>query len=185
MGARQVDVDVTDDDRRRLEGLVEASEVDRLLDVILAAGAAEALGYATGSAVFSSMTELRMYRVFCLLQAGMKFEESESLVATLFKLTPSGARRVVASTLARYAYELRDGVDKEVRNRLESGSWVPGDKRWAVRLPPGFVRDRALGLCRESDEPNPEAKRGAVWYFPHETFNWLRDKVGLVPIEKP
>lgn len=180
-----INVTVGADDQARLKQLLGAGEVDRVLKLILTAGAHEALGYGTGKAVFSTMAELRMYRVFCLLEAGMTLDESEDLIATLFKLSPSGARRVVSSTLARYAYELSDEADKALRSRLETATWHKESKRWEVRLPAGFTRDRALDLCRKSEQPNPLADRGAIWRFAHETFNWLRDQVGLPPEAKP
>ena len=79
----------TRDDRDRVALLVGDAEVDRVLKFIVKAGSREALGYATGRAVFSTMVDLRMYRVYCLLEEGMTLDESERLVALLFKqLTP-------------------------------------------------------------------------------------------------
>lgn len=180
-----LDVAVSDEDSQRLSALIGTGDTPRVTELILKAGAAEALGYATGRAVFSTMTDLRSFRVFCLLEAGMTLDESEKMVATLFKLSPAGARRVVGSTLARYSYELRDGVDAAVQVLLESAVWVDDPGRWEVQLPVGFARDRALELCRSSDKPNPEARRGFVWQFAHETYNWLRVEVHLPTRSQP
>lgn len=181
----EIDVAVSAQDGQRMSALVGTREATRVTKLILRAGAAEALGYATGRAVFSTMTDLRSFRVFCLLEAGMKLDESEKMVATLFKLSPAGARRVVGSTLARYSYELRDGVDAAVRALLETAVWVDDPGRWEVQLPIGFARDRALELCRSSDKPNPEPRRGFVWQFAHETYNWLRAEVDLPTRSQP
>lgn len=181
-----VQVSVSSDDQARLDQLFDPSKVADVIQLVAKAGAAEAIAYATGRAVFSTMAELRMFRVFCLLDNGMSLTEAEELVAKLFKLSPSGARRVVSATLARYAFELDAKVNTAVQGSLEAATFDEKiSKRWEVRLPAGFVRDRALELCRASDQPNPTPDRGAVWHFPHETFNWLRAKVNLAAKAKP
>lgn len=187
---REVSVDIAADDVLRLEALVGKERSEHVLDVVLKAGAMEAIGYATGRSVFSTMADLRSYRVLCLISAGLHLEEAEEVVAAMFKLTPSGSRRVVTSALARYRYELGASVSAEVERILDDAEWVNEDiDRWEVRLPPGFVRDRVLELCRAGDQPNPESKRGAVWHFPDETYAELRRRLGLgakpVPGEAP
>jgi hypothetical protein len=173
-----VPVDVEDLDR--LTALFGAETVRPVLDVILKAGAMEAVGYASGRAVFTTMADLRAFRVYCLVTCGLGLEDSEKLVASLFKVTPAGARRLVTSALARYRYELDTSVTKEIERILDDASWVADDiDRWEVRLPPGFVRDRVLELCRSGDQPNPESKRGAVWHFAEETYDQLRADLDL------
>jgi hypothetical protein len=185
MPQTHLEVDVTESDRVRLAEMLGETNVDRTIQLICTAGAAEAIAYATGSAVFSTMTDLRMYRVYRLLVAGMTMDESETLVATLFKLTDAGARRVVASTLARYRYELDSLATSALRDRLEYPSWDPEAERWEIMLPAGFVRERAQRMWRAGDKPNPESKRGAVWAFPTETLNDLRSQLGLNEVTEP
>jgi hypothetical protein len=179
-----VTVDVSAEDRTRIAAIVAPVDGERVLGLILRAGAAEAVGYATGRWVFSTMADLRMFRVYCLIEAGMTLDESESLIAALFKMSPSGARRVVAATLARYSYELHDGVFGSIQERLDSAKWND-ETRWEITLPPGFARERIFDLCKASNVANPERTRGAVWAFPHETYNWLRGQVGLLTVPKP
>jgi hypothetical protein len=167
-------------DRQRLNTLFRDPQVvDRVLDVVLRAGATEALEYATGRAVFSSMTELRMFRVYQLLLAGMTTDEAEQLLPLLFKLSPAGARRIVASTFARYAIELDQSVTASIESVLDAATWSADVDRWFVDLPPGFTKERVLELVRGSTEPDPIRAQGARWQFPDETYAWLRSELRL------
>ncbi|WP_166133927.1 hypothetical protein [Nocardioides ochotonae] len=173
-----ISVPVPERDRARLEAVLGLSDVTSVLDALLRAGAMESLAYATGGAVFSSMSELRMFRVACLVNAGLPIDKVEQLVASLFKLTPAGARRIVAASFARYPVELRGSADGAVKEQLGRAA-LTADEEWEVRLPPGFVRDRVLSMCRESDQPDPKPKYGAIWLLPQETFVWLRAQLGM------
>ena len=66
-----VQVTINDEDRKRLKGLFgETADVDGLIDKIARAGAEELLAQATGRAVFSTFSDLRLYRIFRLLAGG-------------------------------------------------------------------------------------------------------------------
>lgn len=170
--------------RERLAALVGEDEVEHVLGLVVRAGAAEALAQATGEAVFSSMSDLRMYRVYRLLDGGMSLDESEQLVATLFKMTPAGARRVVSATLARYVFELQGSARDALAERFDAANY-DGDGKWEVILPPGFVRDAATAMWSRGTQPNPEPKQGAVYKFKIETFDWMRAQLGLEKMEAP
>ena len=175
-----ISVDVTEADRTRLRAVLGSRvDADRVSRIVLEAGAMEALAYATGEAVFSTMADLRMFRVRCLLKAGMTLDEAEGMVAALFKLSPSGARRIVASTLARYSVELRTDVDRALEAVLDAAEWRAGDSRWVITVPPGFVRERLLDMSRRSSKPNPENKYGAIWWLGSTTYAWLREQLDL------
>ena len=73
-----VQVTVNEDDRRRLKSLFgETADVDALIDKIARAGAEELLAQATGRAVFSSFSELRVHRIYRLLAGGLGLKEAE------------------------------------------------------------------------------------------------------------
>jgi hypothetical protein len=68
---------------------------------IVEAGAKEFLAQATGRAVLGAIKEAKLYRIFQLLQAGVRLNEAQTLVAAVFKETPGRARGLVESAIAR------------------------------------------------------------------------------------
>lgn len=176
----EINIEVDETARRRLQALFGAgTDLDRILKIVLQAGAQEALDYATGAAVFSSMADLRSYRVFCLLRAGMTPDDAEQVLPALFKLSPAGTRRIVATSFARYSIELADTIETVLRSTLDAATWVKDDSRWKVSLPAGLARDRVLELTRNSDQPDPVRQTGAVHAFPDETYQWLRGRLNF------
>ncbi len=172
----KISIDVTDADHDRLKPFLgDSSRSKDLLDALLKAGAREALAYATGVAVFSTMAELRMFRVRQLLECGVTADECERLVAGLFKMTPAGARRVVTATFARYPFELEQHIHASVTQALGTATETEG-RRWLMTLIPGMVKDRILAECAASKQPNPVNTQGAVWRFSDETYAHLRAK---------
>jgi hypothetical protein len=175
-----ISITVSDEDRERLRAILGPGEDDaRIMRTVLEAGASEALAYATGRAVFSTMTDLRMFRVYCLLTAGMSMDEAEKLIALLFKVSPASARRIASATFARYSVELTANIESAIQAVLNRADWDKSAKRWKASLPPGYVHDRVLDLCASSALPDPAKRYGAVWNFPDETYAWLRQQVRL------
>ena len=181
----RLEVGVTTEQRARLVSVLGSEKrVDDVLGFVLLAGANEALAYATGEAVFSSMADLRMYRVARLVDAGLPLGESEDVVAALFKVQPTTARRMILNALARYSVELNDKVADAVRAKLEQADSAPDDL-WQMTLPAGFVKDTIMAVCRASTEPNPTLEKGSVWQFPNETYSHLRTHFGLGKRSRP
>lgn len=180
-----IDVEITDEDRDRLAILFgQDADIDRLIRVIAQAGAAELLAQATGRAVFSTMADLRLYRVFCLLRAGTTLKEAEPLVSFLFKVPPASARRLVENALARYEIEERATVRGRIAELLDAATWR--DDRWEVELPAGFVRDTVLNETARLSFADPQrAGRGALWRFPDETYQATREAFGLERRQRP
>jgi hypothetical protein len=177
----RLELPFSEEDRQRLASVLgNADDVDRVARMVALAGAMEAIDQATGKAVFSSMTDLRSYRIYCLVRQGMALAEAESLVAHLFKVTASSARRMVGQAMARYAVELNAAMNREASAMLDSARWNTESERWEVGMPTAFIRNRLLEILSRSDLPNPKsADRGAVWQFPDETYQWVREQLGL------
>jgi hypothetical protein len=171
----------TDDDRQRLASVLGATEdIGRVAKTVALAGAMEAIDQATGKAVFSSMTDLRSYRIYCLVRQGMALAEAESLVAHLFKVPAASAKRMVSRAMARYAVELNAAMNTEAATMIESARWNKESKRWQVAMPTGFIRDRLLEILSRSNLPDPTpARRGALWQFADETYQWARTQLNL------
>lgn len=172
-------VEVSDSQRASLTSVLgSGADVDKILGYVLLAGAREALAYATGEALFSSIADLRMYRVFRLIDAGLPPGNSEQVVAALFKVPLPTARRLIANAFARYSVDLNTKIAEEVRKKLDDATTANG-KKWEMSLPAGFVKDAILTTCRASTQSDPTNARGSVWAFPEETYDFLRLHFGL------
>lgn len=119
-----------------------------------------------------------MFRVFCLIDAGLKAKNSEDVVAALFKIPAATARRLIENAFARYSIELRATVVTEVGSKLNEATPI-ANKKWRLVLPAGFVRDAVLTTCSASDKPNPTNPKGSVYEFSDETFALARQAFGL------
>jgi hypothetical protein len=177
----EINVPLPAEDRERLkEFLGTDEEVDRVARLVAQAGAREVLAQATGRAVFSSMADLSSFRIFCLLEQVMDLSEAEALVALLFKVPASSAKRMVNKAVARYSVELQAALKKIIVELLENATWNKESKRWEVSIPTTFVRERILEGLGRIELPTPvPAQRGPVWKFADETFQALRREFGL------
>jgi hypothetical protein len=178
-----IDVPLSDEDLARLEHVLDRrGDPRRSAELIARAGAIEALALATGRAAFSSVTDLRAFRVLCLIEAGMELSEVESLGAAIFKLTPSAARRLVNSAVARYRVELDTKPGRAHRRRARGGAVGQGGRALA-----GDARlaDRPRACVRLPGPQRPAGcdpgSAGPLWRFPDETFQAVRAHFGLAP----
>jgi hypothetical protein len=172
-------IELSKDDRDRLrQALGTEADIDRVAEVVARAGAREALAMATGRAVFSSMADLRAYRISCLLEEGLGLSEAEPVVQAIFQVPSGTARRMVNTAVARYGIELSASVGQTIRGLLDAATWREG--RWEMRMPSAFVRERVWDVVNRLDVPNPvTAERGAVWKVPDETYQALRTRYGV------
>jgi hypothetical protein len=177
----KLDIPYDDDQRDQLRrALGRVDDKDQIATIIAKAGAREALALATGEGVFSSITDLRSFRVFCLLAEGMTLAEAEELIARVFKVPPASAKRMVGTAVARYVVELQASLDTALRAMLDAAEWNSEVERWEVRMPATFLRDRTFDILSRTDLPDPEsASRGALWRLPDETYSHLREAVAL------
>jgi hypothetical protein len=181
----RIDVEVTAEDRARLEAVFgTTADLDALIKIIASAGARELLGQATGRAVFSSISDLRHFRIYCLLASGLNLSQAEALVPRLFKVPAGSARRHVEATLARYDVELQDRVHARVRDVLDAARWR--DDAWAIELPAGSVRDTVLAVTDELTVADPHRiGMGRLWSFPRETYAAVCKHFGIAAKDKP
>lgn len=182
----EVEFDEEDQDkvRRALGSDIGADRIAQIAQMVARAGARECLAQATGEGVFSSMSDLRSFRIFCLLREGMGMSDAEGLVAGLFKVPIASAKRLVSSAIARYAVELDARVTDSMVDLLDGAAPVEG--AWDMRMPSAFVRERVSDLLERMDVPPPaSAQRGSIWRFPNETYQALRRKFGLADRPAP
>lgn len=182
----EIDLNLTEGNRRRLrQALGPGVNVDEIAELVARAGARELVAQATGEAAFSSIADLRSYRIFCLIEQGLGLDDAEGLVAAIFKVPPATAKRLVSSAVARYKVDLEDRVVERIVSLLDEATWTE-DKRWEVQIPSTFVRDRIAETLSRVALPDPQsAQRGPIWKFADETYQALRKESGLEPRSIP
>lgn len=181
-----VSVTVGDEDWARLQDTLgyEDDALNGLVELIGKAGANEFIAQSAGRQVPSTLADVRAYRVYRLLEAGVSLKDAEALVPILFKVEPPIARRLLERTLARYDFELAEAISQRVQSVLDSALW--DGSRWQVGVPLGPVRERVIEEVSQLAEPDPETSgRGQLWLFPDETYQAIRSAFHLDPRPKP
>src|SRR5919106_1512297 len=141
----EIDIPFNDDDRKRLsQALGPSWDAHDVATLLARAGATEILALATGRTVPATLAEARAFRIFNLLQQGMSLSDAETLVAAIFKVPSTSAKRMVNSAVARYAVELQQGLSGTIGEVLDAATWDKEHKRWDIRIPPTFIRERIL-----------------------------------------
>lgn len=164
---------------------VDAPNVMAKAGLIARAGAREGLAQATGEAVFSSITDLRCFRIYCLFSEGMVVDEADDLVARVFQVPLSTAKRLVGAALARYKIDLEKEVADLEKKTLELAAWLKRKDRWRMTIPPVLVTS-FMERARRANQPDPEnAGAGYTWDFADETYQALRGAIGLPSRPKP
>lgn len=180
--ARDFDVRVAWDDQARVAlrtALKGHADTDSLAALIAKAGAEEALAMATGEYVPEGLPGVRLYRVFCLIRAGMLLSDAEQLVACIFKIKPTEAKGLVNKAFARYAVPLEQQIAQAISQLLEEARWN-GEDRWEVRIPWDFAKERITNELSDLELPHPtRTDRGSLWAFPEETYQGLRQLYSL------
>ena len=183
-----VQVEISASQLKQLRQALSRTDVDDIASIIAKAGAMEALALATGDAVFSSISDLRSFRIYCLVSNGLELSDAELLVARIFKVPPATAKGMVRLAVARYSVALDDKVSASVKAALESATWVADDKkpRWEIQMPATWVRDAIIEELDGTGLPEPsQESRASVWRFPDETYQHVRKAFRLKPRAKP
>jgi hypothetical protein len=176
----QIEVAFTEDDRRLLErALGQRNDLDAIAELIARAGAAESLALATGRAVPSTMADVRAMRIYGLVQQGVDLTDVEALVAVLFKVPTATAKRMVSSSIARYAVELTESLTAAIGTVLDAASWNEENGRWEVRMASAFLRERILAAADPLPVPDPTRSGGSIWRFADETYQAVRESFNL------
>ena len=183
LGRHHIDVQIEWDtaDRSHLAAALKGKrDPDRIAPIVAKAGANEALAMATGDHVPETLSGLYQYRIFSLIRAGMTLSETEHLVACIFKITPTAARRRVNTSVARFAVELDSQIAGAISQLLEGAVWIKEDNCWEVRIPWEYVRERLNDELNDLDLPRPsKTERGSLWAFTDETYQAMRQLYDL------
>lgn len=175
-----IDIPFSAEDRKRLaQALGSSWDADEVATLLARAGASEILALATGRTVPATLSDARAFRILNLLQQGMSLSDAESLVAAIFKVPLATAKRIVNAAVARYAVELQQGLSGTIAEVLDAASWDKEHKRWDIRIPPTFIRERILEAAARLPFPDATRAAGTIWRFPDETYQAVRKEFGL------
>jgi hypothetical protein len=183
----KIDVDIDQEDLTRLRAcLPSGMNVEEVASIIAKAGAIEALGVATErSDAPSGARDFLLYRVYCLILAGVDMETVEATVAGVFKVTPRQARGMVDSTFAKYSARLADYVKDQTVKALDAA--VDGDRKdWVVTLNSRYVEYRLMEFLanRPVEEPT-KMSVGRRWRFTHAAFTAAAKEYGAKERPEP
>lgn len=178
----EVTIPVTTEDINAIGKVVaEPEEVWRIAEIAVRAGAMELLALATGRAVFSSMSDLRQFRVYCLLLSGLQQGEAIQVVEDLFQIEPVVAKNLVNKTLARYRVELREGWFPTLGDLMVGAKWQ--DNRW-VFSPSAFLAERLKELVQELGVILPTTIQGNEVAMDDASYEKIVLRLGRVPKPK-
>jgi len=185
-GVSELNIRVEADFERLAKALgLDVKRVGPTAELIARAGAREALAQATGEAVFSSISDLRSFRIFCLFTQGMTVDQAEDLVARVFQVPLATAKRLVDAALARYKIDLDAEIAALEKRVLDSAIWLKKAERWEMTIPPVLLVS-ILDRAQRSNQPDPmRAGTAYVWRFPDETYQAVRQASGLSSRNKP
>jgi len=176
----EINVPFPDSDRERLtQALGPNRDADEVAALLARAGASEILALATGRTVPATLADERAFRIFSLLEQGLSLSDAETLVAAIFKVPSATAKRMVNSAVARYAVDLQHGLSGTIGEVLDAAEWDKDRKRWQIRIPPTFIRERILEAAANLPVPDPTRAAGSLWRFPDETYQAVRKECGL------
>lgn len=176
----EIDVPFGPDDRALLaKALGARQDLEEVAALIARAGASEALALATGRAVPTTLAEARALRIYSMVDQGVPLSDVEALVAVVFKVPSATAKRMVSSTIARYAVELADSLNAAVGTVLDSAEWDEDRSRWDLRIASAFLRERIQAAVDPLPVPDPTRAGGSIWRFSDETYQAAREAFGL------
>ncbi|WP_328639533.1 hypothetical protein [Streptomyces canus] len=159
---------------------IDANNIAALIAKI---GAQEALDQAIGRGIYRAIVDQRQHRVKELILGGIDFKEAEIVVAALFKIPPSSAKRLIETTVARFDTELMGELIKAATKVLRSVRPTSGkDKGWRVVLPSALIKKWLQEELVRANELMPRSsERGSVWILPNDSYRYLCGVVDIVP----
>ena len=177
-----LDVSLTDDQLGKIKLALGSLYSQDLVRKIAKAGARELVAQATGDAVFSSMTDLRSFRISCLVAEDVGMADIERVVAGLFKVPIRSARTMVSTAIARYKVNLDAHVFTVLMELLKQATCDRAEGWFRMRVPSDLAHERLDSLIETLSVPGPRPSDiGTIYLFQDRTYQALRKSHGLPP----
>jgi hypothetical protein len=171
-----LDIKLADDQLAKIKLALGTLYSQELVRKIAKAGARELVAQATGDAVFSSMTDLRSFRISCLVAEDVGMADIERVVAGLFKVPLRSARAMVSTAIARYKVDLDAHVFDVLKDLLDKATCDRGEGWFRVRVPSDLAHERLDSLIETLSVPGPRISEiGTIYLFHDRTYQALRN----------
>jgi hypothetical protein len=178
----ELDLSLTEQQVAKIKLALGGLYSQELVRKIARAGARELVAQATGDAVFSSMTDLRSFRISCLVAEYVGMADIERVVAGLFKVPLRSARTMVSTAIARYKVDLDAHVFHVLKELLDQAECDRGKDWFRVRVPSDLAHERLDSLIETLSVPGPrQSDIGTIYLFSDRTYQALRKSHGLPP----
>ncbi|MFB9513768.1 hypothetical protein [Streptomyces purpureus] len=169
----------TADEVKHLEEVFGDFKQRNLATLIAKAGAREALDQAMGIVTPSTANDMRVARIRALIQEEVPVGDAEKVVAALYRVPTPTARGLVRAAIARFE-DVREKVILAIRSSLDGADPVPDNEVWEVLLISTPVREWIMAETAVSNHPSSRpSKNAGLRLFPDDTYQYLRERVGL------
>lgn len=119
------DAPISADDRAQLAAIlgIEERDLDQRLALVATAATAEYVEQFLGRKVFTRGSDIREYRLYCLIQRLYQSRfPNEGEVSALFQTTASQSRALIRAVSSKYQYDA-DKPTGDSRDRQVLGYW--------------------------------------------------------------
>lgn len=146
-----VDLDLTADESKQLNAILQRGSKPLALDDVCTAAAEEYVRMILGQRVFGRFSDIQEYRLLLLIRCALGgVLPSERLVASLFQITDTRARSLIAAVLAKYQYELEKPLKQSLKDVLNKAQKKKDADEFVIQLDDSMLkllqaRLRALG----------------------------------------
>jgi hypothetical protein len=140
-------------DRSQLAEILRVDEgkLDDRLALVAAAAAEEYLEQFLGRKVFTRGSDIREYRLLCLIKRVYKSRfPTEGEISALFQTTASQSRALIRAVASKYQYELGEIRAATLKDSIEQIKKTSGDD-WQLNEPSDFVVEALNALLASLD----------------------------------
>lgn len=135
------DLDLTADESKLLTTILQRAPKPLALEDVCAAASEEYVRMILGQRVFGRASDIQEYRLFLLIKCALGgVLPSERLVASLFQLTESRARSLLAAVLAKYQYDLDKPLRQSLKDILTRAQKQPDADEFVIQLDDSMLK---------------------------------------------
>ena len=145
------DLDLTADESKLLTAILGKGPRSLAIEDVCAAASEEYVRMILGQRVFGRAGDIQEYRLFLLIKHALGgVLPSERLVASMFQLTETRAKSLIAAVLAKYQYDLEKPLRQSLKDVLNKAQQQKGADELVIQLDDSMLkllqtRLRALG----------------------------------------
>lgn len=136
-----IQFDLSADESKLLSAILGRGPKPLAIENVCAAAAEEYVRMILGQRVFGRASDMQEYRLFLLIQHALGgVLPSERLVASLFQITETRAKSLIAAVLAKYQYELEKPLRQSLKDILNKAQKQPDADEFVIQLDDSMLR---------------------------------------------